>query len=224
MGSRRKQPRPAPFAEQARCRPCGPSGRGGPSGPSGRPCPNDFKRLKRIRGVCSSSAGRPGSPSAGSALLLDLSARAALAGRFQWEGAFPGAASRVPRDLPRAIHGRPFRAARTQTHDRGVGFSRALCPPRPGTGSCPVLCPPRAGVAAKRPGVESCIPLPISGSNSSCLAVPLLRGKLRELAEKRVHDGRLRFHRHLAGTQPGLVSAQRVLGGRRQIAKAPVGL
>ena len=111
MGSRRKQPRPAPFAEQARCRPCGPSGRGGPSGPSGRPCPNDFKRLKRIRGVCSSSAGRPGSPSAGSALLLDLSARAALAGRFQWEGAFPGAASRVPRDLPRAILGRPFGAA-----------------------------------------------------------------------------------------------------------------
>ena len=138
--------------------------------------------------------------------------------------AFPGAASRVPRDLPRAILGRPFRAARTQTHDRGVGFSRALCPPRPGTGSCPVLCPPRAGVAAKRPGVESCIPLPISGSNSSCLAVPLLRGKLRELAEKRVHDGRLRFHRHLAGTQPGLVSAQHMLGGRRQIAKAPVGL
>ena len=125
MGSRRKQPRPAPFAEQARCRPCGPSGRGG------RPCPNDFKRLKRIRGVCSSSAGRPGSPSAGSALLLDLSARAALAGRFQWEGAFPGAASRVSRDLPRAILGRPFGAAHPLPH---VGAAPRGCPPV-GTGT-----------------------------------------------------------------------------------------
>ena len=52
-----------------------------------------------------------------------------------------GRASRIPRDLPWAIPGRPFRAARART--RGP---RSILAPS---------CVPRlAGVAAKRPGVD----------------------------------------------------------------------